>query len=72
MAGNVWEWVNDRYDASYYSNSPRENPKGPSSGEHRVLRGGSFYDSRGIVRAANRYSRTPVSRNDNIGFRCAQ
>jgi len=42
MAGNVWEWVADWYDANYYANVPRNNPKGPTSGQYRVLRGGSW------------------------------
>ena len=42
MSGNVCEWVQDWYDEGYYRRSPSENPKGPSSGEKKILRGGSY------------------------------
>ncbi|MDP3259083.1 MAG: formylglycine-generating enzyme family protein [Thermodesulfovibrionales bacterium] len=45
MSGNVFELVNDWYDSDYYKNSPKDNPKGPSSGQSRVLRGGSWGNS---------------------------
>jgi formylglycine-generating enzyme required for sulfatase activity len=41
MHGNVWEWTNDWFSADYYSESPVEDPQGPSAGTHHTLRGGS-------------------------------
>ena len=40
MSGNVKEWCQDWYDMNYYKISPKNSPKGPSTGERRVARGG--------------------------------
>jgi formylglycine-generating enzyme required for sulfatase activity len=72
MTGNVSEWTADWYDENYYGKSPERNPKGPSSGETRVIRGGSWGSGPANVRSAIRGRDTPSDRIDGIGFRCAQ
>lgn len=74
MAGNVWEWVEDWYTDTYYSQSPGSNPQGPSSGTDellRVLRGGAWGSSEGFVHSADRLTGRSDSRGSTIGFRCA-
>ena len=72
MSGNVWEWVNDWYDGSYYSVSPSTNPLGPVSGTTRVGRGGSWLGSADNVRSSYRASGMPGSTFYNVGFRVAR
>lgn len=71
MAGNASEWVADWYDREYYQTSPKDNPKGPSSGEKRVIRGGSWGDPPRNIRVTARFSAPPDFRDQSIGFRCA-
>jgi formylglycine-generating enzyme required for sulfatase activity len=67
MYGNVWEWCQDGYDD--YPLGMVKDPKGTSTGQHRVLRGGSWLDSAGIPRSAFRGEDYPVVRSSDIGFR---
>ena len=71
MAGNVREWVNDWYQGDYYSVSPYANPPGPTTGDSKVLRGGSYLDYGDTLRVAVRDYHNPGDRDIIfIGFRC--
>ena len=66
MHGNICEWVQDWYGENYYGKSPHDDPKGPSSGSLRVLRGGSWFFSQGASARGRNY---PGERNNHHGFR---
>jgi formylglycine-generating enzyme required for sulfatase activity len=72
MAGNVWEWTADWYDASYYQNSPKRDPRGPSQGTLKVMRGGCWMSGADSLRVSCRKAELPDSWAPNVGFRCAR
>ena len=70
MAGNVWEWVNDRWGG--YPSAAQTNPTGAATGSFRVLRGGAWGNLTVLVRSSYRYYSQPGYTNTNFGFRVAR
>ncbi|MDM0014520.1 formylglycine-generating enzyme family protein [Variovorax sp. J22P168] len=67
--GNVWEWVQDRYDPRGYASSPVIDPQGPADGTERVVRGGSWHSTGDGWRSASRRAYAPDYRGISIGLR---
>jgi formylglycine-generating enzyme required for sulfatase activity len=72
LAGNVWEWVSDEYNASYQANSPASDPSAQPGSDRRVARGGSWQDPGWATLASFRFSFPASQSGSAIGFRCAR
>lgn len=70
MSGNVWEWCGDRNGS--YPKELESNPRGPKSGEGRVLRGGSWDGSAEYLLVSYRDLYGPNFRSNLYGFRIAR
>ena len=72
MHGNAYQWCSDCYDEDYYAKSPVDDPKGPDSGNDRVLRGGSWFHSPDACRSCGRFGFVPSGLDCMAGFRVAR
>ena len=72
MHGNVWEWAQDWWKLEYYAESQPRDPEGPSTGQFRVLRGGSWNNTAGHARSTHRNGAQPSVRLFSYGFRLAR
>jgi len=77
LHGNVLEWCNDWYAADAYAAGSATDPRGPASGECRVLRGGGWRSPPKAATAAVRAKDAPTSLDTclgypDYGFRCVR
>ena len=72
MTGNVGEWVADFYDENAYRKSSYRDPAGPDQGEQRVIRGGSWRETKRNVRSSKPFQAKPWRHDITVGFRCAK
>jgi iron(II)-dependent oxidoreductase len=71
QAGGVWEMTADYYAPSY-QDQPVIDPQGPTTGQTRVARGGSFRTQAFALRTTARAAVVPTSTYDDVGIRCAR
>jgi len=69
--GNVWEWTADWFHSDSYKNPSLVDPKGPSTGTWKSLRGGSFMNLPSYCTCTHREPARPDRVAFTVGFRCA-
>lgn len=77
MLGNVAEWCQDVYGESYYQQSPSDDPRGPTSGDKRVMRGGSWKSTEASCSVTTRQGcvagfTDACFTGNTLGFRCVR
>jgi len=72
LAGNVAEWVDDRYLPHYEDGDPPDPATRRPGSATRVMRGGSYESGPLSLRGASRDEALPSLRRPSVGFRCAK
>jgi len=72
MSGNVWEWVEDGWHATY-DDAPLDGSPWPNEDDpQRAMRGGAYNTDAGNLRSALRYAYAPSALSTTFGARCAR
>jgi formylglycine-generating enzyme required for sulfatase activity len=71
LAGNVWEWVEDWFDARFYARSPVHDPVNSLGTLRKVIRGGGWGNDAAGLRSTLRHANPPDIGLSMVGFRCA-
>ncbi len=69
MSGNAMEWCSDWYKWDYYTGGATDNPTGPTSGDQKVVRGGSVFNGADDCRVSDRYWHEPQNVLNSVGIR---
>ena len=72
MLGNVWEWVDGCWNASYVGAPGDGSAWNTGECSKRVVRGGGWYYGPRNVRAARRLPNVATKRSNDLGFRVAR
>jgi formylglycine-generating enzyme required for sulfatase activity len=72
MAGNAWEWVSDGYKATFYVESPHDDPECSGSSGIGLARGVDLYATPTALRASNRQLALTDTFSPLVGFRCVK
>ena len=71
MHGNIFEWTADWYHRDAYKTGSTKNPQGPTEGQWKTIRGGSFSNLPSYSTCTHREPASPSDVRLTLGFRCA-